>query len=460
LSALVQAQTRLVDAASGREVTGHAFVDAVGRLAGAFDALPAGYVFAFTRRRLDPVLRYLAVRETGRAVALLDPDLPAETRADLVHRYRPPVVLGLDRTEQGMPASYSVRHLEGLGTVWVGEEAASHPDLGVMLATSGSTGSPKLVRLSWGAVEANARSICQVLQIDEKETAPTSLPLFYSYGLSVLNSHLWAGATIVLTEGSVVDRAFWHAFDGNQCTSLAGVPYHYSILSRLRFDPSRHPSVRTLTQAGGRLAPEVIRDFVARIGAVGGRMYVMYGQTEATARITVVPPDRLLEKLGSAGLPIPGGRVEIRELDPASRAGEVIYTGRNVMMGYAERAEDLGRGDDLGGVLPTGDLGFLDADGFLFLTGRSKRIGKVFGVRVNLDDIEHLLRDRGPVAALAAGDAVTVWMEDGSGEDGSTVARWLSEHLHLHASGFDVRLVDQLPLLGNGKIDYRLLEGR
>jgi acyl-CoA synthetase (AMP-forming)/AMP-acid ligase II len=221
------------------------------------------------------------------------------------------------------------------------------------------------------------------------------------------------------------------------------------MLRRLRYDRAEHPTLATLTQAGGRLSPELVTEFSGK----SDRFFVMYGQTEATARIAVLPPDRLADKPGSAGTAIPGGRLAIDD-------GEVVYHGPNVMMGYAETAADLARGDDLGGVLRTGDLGRLDSDGFLYITGRLKRIAKIFGVRVNLDDVERLLRDSGPVAATSGDDRVTVWTEglDAAGRVG--LARRLGAELRVHWSGFDVRGIERLPLLATGKIDYQALESR
>ena len=457
MTSLLSGDARLVEPATGRVHGGDGLADAVADRAARLLETSAGPVFLAARLDLETVVTYLACWESQRAVALIDPGLDRDALEVLLNRYRPATLAG----EWDPVLRREFKSTDAGGGLWTRDASAAetHPDLGVLLATSGSTGSPKLVRLSWSAVTANARSIATALSIGSDEVAPTSLPIFYSYGLSVLNSHLAVGATVVLTTGGILDRAFWTAFDDHRCTSLAGVPYHYSMLRRLRFDPSAHQSLRTLTQAGGRLAPELVQDFASRIEAVGGRMFVMYGQTEATARIAVVPPDRLLEKVGSGGRAVPGGRLQIADLDQETGVGEVVYQGPNVMMGYAESAEDLRCGDDLGGTLRTGDLGYLDDEGFLFLTGRSKRIGKVFGVRVNLDDIEHLLRDRGPVAALPGSDAVIVWLEGSTDENRRVVSRWLAEQLHLHASGFDVRSVERLPLLGNGKIDYRSLEG-
>jgi acyl-CoA synthetase (AMP-forming)/AMP-acid ligase II len=190
---------------------------------------------------------------------------------------------------------------------------------------------------------------------------------------------------------------------------------------------------------------------------------VMYGQTEAAPRMATLPSERLTEKLGSAGPAIPGGSFSIRLDDGAETTepgatGEVVYRGPNVMMGYAEAEAELAAGDEVGGVLATGDLGHLDGDGFLFITGRLKRIGKVFGVRVSLDDVEQMLRGHGAVAVVPGGDKIVVWLEGAEDQARKNVAKELSERLRQHVSGFDVRAIDALPLLPSGKIDYRALE--
>ncbi|MGW0478498.1 AMP-binding protein [Nonomuraea sp. NPDC003214] len=426
---------RLVSDEEPGGLGGDALASRVERAAATLDGLPAGPIFCGMRNDLPSVVRYLAAWRARRAVALLDPDLPAAALAELAGRFKPAALLGFAHAPHGATARSA--------------GSPTHPDLAVLLATSGSTGSPKLVRLSRAAVLANARAIAEALAIGPAEIAPTSLPLHYSYGLSVLNSHLVAGASVLLTDAGLLERSFWASLDEHRCTSLAAVPYQYEMLRRLRFDPADHPSLTTLTQAGGRLRPDLVTEFAA----LPTTLYVMYGQTEATARIAVLPPDRLAGKPGSAGVAVPGGRLEIVD-------GEVVYHGPNVMMGYADEAADLAKGDELGGVLRTGDLGHLDEEGFLHLTGRVKRIAKIFGVRVNLDDVERLLRDCGPIAATGGDDRVTVWAEGVDAKGCSTLARRLGTELRLHWSGFDVRGVDRLPLLTTGKIDYRALEAR
>ncbi|GAB3705327.1 AMP-binding protein [Amycolatopsis oliviviridis] len=460
---------RLIDVTSGKTLAGEELDAEVTRVGAALGQLPPGALFARMSVDLESVLNYLGAFEAGRAIALIDPALDADVLAGLIERFRPAAVLSAP--DAPAPEGYGVSDGH-----WVRESAEGvepHPHLAILLPTSGSTGNPKLVRLSRGAVFSNADAIAQVLGIDRDEIAPTSLPLHYSYGLSVLNSHLVRGATVVIEPSGVLGRGFWDAVNEHKVTSLAGVPYHYEMLRRLKFDPAKYPTLRTLTQAGGKLRDDLVAQFNDKIREVGGRMFVMYGQTEAAPRMTTVPAERLAEKLGSAGPALPGGSFAVRREDGSETThpkivGEVVYRGPNVMMGYAEDEAGLAAGDEYGGVLATGDLGYLDEDGFLYITGRLKRIGKVFGNRVSLDDLEHAVRSASVgidvVAAVPAGDKVVLFAEVPEGDGAKAIckdaAKALSERLHLHTSGFDVRPIDTVPLLASGKIDYRSLEAQ
>ena len=460
---LVGAGARLIEVAGGRTLSGPALEAEIRRVGAALKILPPGVVFARMSLDLESVLNYLGAFEAGRPIALIDPAL--DDLGTLIVRFRPAAVLAAPST--AAPPGY--RMADGH---WLRESADGvepHPDLAVLLPTSGSTGNPKLVRLSRNAILSNAAAIAEALDLDADEVAPTSLPLHYSYGLSVLNSHLLRGATVVIEPSGILGRDFWDAVKAHGATSLAGVPYHYEMLRRIRFDPAKYPTLRTLTQAGGKLRDELVAEFGAKIGAVGGRFFVMYGQTEAAPRMTTLPANRLAEKLGSAGPAVPGGTFSVRRDDGSETThpkivGEVVYRGPNVMMGYAQDESGLAAGDEYGGVLATGDLGYLDEEGYLFITGRLKRIGKVFGNRVSLDDLEQAVRVAAVgvdvVAAVSAGDKVVLFAEGADGEICQDAARALSERLHLHTSGFDVRPIDAVPLLASGKIDYRSLEAR
>ena len=384
----------------------------------------------FVRCSMDArtVIDYLAALHAGHAVAMVDAGLAPDRLSSLCEHYRPALVLGPD----------GARELRS--------DVDPHDDLALLLSTSGTTGSPKLVRLAASAVEANAVSIALQLELGSDERAIASLPFHYSYGLSVLNSHLLAGGSVVLPRGGVVRAEFWSAFERYGCTSFAGVPYSYELLRRTGWQGLALSKLRTMTQAGGRLSPERTLELHNELGFRGARFVVMYGQTEATARIAWVPPSRLEDKLGSIGVPIPGGQLEADD-------GELVYRGANVMMGYATEPEHLARADELGGVLRTGDLGHRDDDGFFWVTGRSKRFAMVYGLRVNLDEVEQALPV--PSAVLGSDDrAITVFAVGG---DSDQLRATLAERFCLRDRSFDVRIVDQLPTTASGKVDYSAL---
>jgi acyl-CoA synthetase (AMP-forming)/AMP-acid ligase II len=420
------------------------------------------------RNDVFTVVAYTGALEGRHPVALLDGQSSIRSINGILEAYRPtwiagPPGLASQLAEVGVPLS-TVDELDGGQLVGTGYDVAPtpHHDLAVLLATSGTTGSRKFVRLSRQNVRSNALSIAEYLGLSRDERAITSLPLHYSFGLSVLNSHLLAGATVVTTTGSVLESSFWDAVLSHDCTSLAGVPFTFAMLERIGFRTMDLPSLQTMQQAGGALDRKLTEVYAGHMVERGGRLFVMYGQTEATARMAYVPPDRLRDKLGSAGIAIPGGRLRI-EVDEATRGedreiGEVVYDGPNVMMGYASSRADLGRGDELGGVLCTGDLGYLDADGFLFVVGRSKRIAKVFGLRINLDEIESILREHGNAAVIAGEDAILGFCQFGTDESVAKLARMMAHDLRVHHSAVRLRRVPEIPTTSSGKVDYQQLE--
>ncbi|CAA7618040.1 AMP-binding protein [Magnetospirillum sp. SS-4] len=394
---------------------------------------------------VDAVACHLGALSAGMAVMPLPPGLEDGGAAALIGRYRPELV----RRHAGVEG-YEFR--DGFWRRDGDVPPPLHPGLALLLSTSGSSGSPKCVRLGREAVEANARQIVAALGIGPSERAPTSLPLSYSYGLSVLHSHLAAGASVILTSDGVAARPFWQALAGHGATSLAGVPASYQMLCRLDLDSLAPPTLRTLTQAGGAMAPALTGHFHAFAARRGGRLFVMYGQTEAAARIAVLPPGDLPGRIGAAGRAVPGGTLSV---DPAT--GHVVYRGPNVMMGYAEGRADLGRGDELGGVLDTGDLGRLDADGTLWITGRDLRIAKIGGLRLNLDEVEEWAQAFGHAAAMDGGDWLGLALAAASPPD-RAVRQDFARRLGLHSTQVRWLAVAALPLLSSGKTDHRALK--
>lgn len=406
------------------------------------------------------IVDYLAALRRGLAVLPLDAATELRTLAEITERYRPDVILGDSSTVKFDGYAISATRLQ----VRDGSSIAVCADLAILLSTSGSTGSPRMVRLTRGNIAANTRSIIESLSITAADRAITSMPFHYSYGLSVVNTHLAAGASLVVSGASVLEPEFWNAVRLHGVTTIAGVPYTFAMLTRLRFDPTSTPSVQKVMQAGGKLDLDSTRRFYELFSSAGIAFYIMYGQTEAGPRISCLPAERLGDKLGSAGLPMSGGALFIDEVDsvvPARTRGEVIYVGPNVMLGYATARAELTCSNDANGVLRTGDLGYLDDEGFLFITGRIKRITKLFGSRVSLDEVEAHLAELGPVAAVGGGEErLHVHHQNNDDEVVDRARKSLSRELKVPLASILMHFENEFPLMPSGKVDYRELTTR
>ena len=326
-----------------------------------------------------------------------------------------------------------------------------HPDLALLLSTSGTSGSPKLVRLSVDNLRANADAIASYLALHPDDQAATSLPLHYCYGLSVLHSHLAAGASTWLTEESVVDDAFWSGFAETGATGLAGVPHSFELLDGAGFPERVLPGLcrlRRVTQAGGAMPPARVRAWAELGRRHGFEFFVMYGATEATARMAYLPPGLAAARPDTIGIPVPGGDLRIED-------GELVYSGPNVMLGYATSPTDLALGRSVT-ELRTGDLAVQHDDGLFQVTGRRSRLAKLFGLRVDLDHGERLLRERGVHARLVEHDGrIFAFVRHGRAAQAARAA--LADETCLPTHAVTTRIVPDFPLTSSGKTDYPAL---
>ena len=412
------------------------------RLAGA-----KALVFLFIPNSIDGVAALLGAWRAGHAVALLDPALGDGARQSLIGAYAPEYAVAADPAGELAVATYAAG-------------PPPHPDLALLLSTSGSTGSPKFVRLTLDQMLHNAKAIATVLDVRAGEVGCAHLPLHYSYGLSILTSHLVRGAPVLLTERSFTDREFWATAREAAVAHLPGVPFHFQMMQRLRYERLDLPRLRVLTQAGGGLGVEARREAHRFMADRGGRFHVMYGQTEAGPRMTTLAHEDFAIAPESVGKALPGGSFEIVDDDGhplgAGEAGLVFYRGPNVMLGYAEERADLALGDVQQGRLDTGDIGHLDADGRLTISGRAKRFGKIFGLRVNLDEIERAVTALvGPAAVVQTGDQLHIAHTDPA--DAELVTR-LSSLFTIPRAAYRLHHLDAIPYTDRGKIDYRKLE--
>ncbi|WP_066293944.1 AMP-binding protein [Arthrobacter sp. B6] len=389
------------------------------------------------------LVAYLAALASGHPLILAPAGNDAAI-ASLVSAYDPDVIVrpGTAGDAWGEPALEEVRPVT---------HHTFHPDLALLLSTSGSTGSPKLVRLSRENVQSNAEAIATYLDISADDRAATTLPMSYCYGLSVINSHLLRGAGIVLTDLSVVDPCFWQLFRNRRATSFAAVPYTFELLDRVGFTDMDLPDLRYVTQAGGRLDPGMVVRYAEHGRTHGWELFVMYGQTEATARMAYLPPDLAQSHPGAIGVPVPGGSFRIEPV-PGLEDGELVYSGPNVMLGYAETPADFAAGRTIS-ELRTGDLARRNAVGLYEVVGRRSRFVKIVGLRIDLGRVEKMLHAMGVQAACAGTDRKLVAAVEGS-HDTRLLAKTLAQDLGLPRASVEVHAVQSLPRLATGKTDY------
>ena len=412
------------------------------------------------------VVGYLACLNKKTVPLLLDKKINIELLDDLIHCYQP-TYLYVPAAMAAQFQGYKVRTVF-MNYVLLCQEKREdkvevYDELALLLTTSGSTGSPKLVRQSYTNIQSNAETIAAYLNLTDEERPITTLPMNYTYGLSIINSHLQVGATILMTDYPMNMKAFWKFFENENATSFGGVPFTYEMLKKMHFFKKDLPTLRYMTQAGGKLSPEIHKEFAEWCLKHGKSFIVMYGQTEATARMGYLPGEKSLEKYGSIGRAIPGGKFILidvmgNEITDPDTVGELIYEGDNVTLGYAECLNDLAKGDERKGRLETGDMAKFDADGYYYIVGRKKRFLKIFGNRVNLDEIDLLIKKTYQdieCASTGVDDHMKTYITrmDLTNE----VRRWLASTTHLSESAFEVIYIDKLPKNEAGKILYKEL---
>lgn len=328
-------------------------------------------------------------------------------------------------------------------------------ELSLLLPTSGSTGSPKLVRHSYRNIEANADNVRRLFGLTEDEKAMAILPMHYTMGLSVIASHLLSGATLLLSGRSLLDRGFWTML--KEATSFTGVPYSYEIMMKMRFTRMDLPNLRTITQGGGKLTPEMWNALAQYAQDKGKKFIATYGQSECTARMAYLPAEMAMSKICSIGFAEPGGQLSIidnegNETFEGEATGEMVYRGENVTLGYATSKDDLLKGDQNHGIMHTGDLAHRDTDGCYFIVGRLKRFLKIFGLRIGLDEVESLIKAEFNTDCYCKGNDEKLTILVTQASLAPKITSFVEEKTHLFHQNIEVQVVDAILRNEAGKV--------
>lgn len=421
-------------------------------------------IFSLCRNEIGSIIGYTAFVNNGIVPVQLSSQLEASLLRNLLETYKPDYMWVPDDMAGNFSSMVSEYSAYKYTLLRAGNKKCTplYDELALLITTSGSTGSPKFVRQSYTNLLDNAASIAEYLKLDDTERPITTLPMNYVYGLSIINSHFLVGATLLLTDKGLMQKEFWNFFKEAEATSFGGVPYTYEMLDKLRFYRMKLPSLRTMTQAGGKITPELHEKFARYAAEQGKNFVVMYGAAEATSRMGYLPPEKAVEKKGSMGIPIPGGKFTLigadgQEITEPLVTGELVYEGKNVTLGYAEKREDLILGDERHGRLETGDMAQFDVDGYYYIVGRKKRFLKIYGNRVNLDEIDRLVKGEFAIEAASAGvdDHMYIFITDDKLAE--CVRSFVVGKTKLNPAAFKVLVIDAIPKNDSGKTLYKEL---
>ncbi len=430
-------------------------------------AMERGVAFVLCRNNVETLSIYVACMAKRIVPLMLPADIDDHLFDQLNEIYKPSYVFGL-RDDVNVDGSCEVLDFSEFDSDYIcikceNERYDLYESLSLLLTTSGSTGSPKLVRHSYDNIERQAHNVATFFEVTENDRPLVNLPLMYTMGLSVVNSHLLRGCTLLLTDQSLLSREFIDFITTNDVTSITGVPYTYELLKRVRLERIKLPSLNLLTQGGGKLRPELQEEFAAYIRDKGGRYIATYGQTEGSARMAYLPAEYALTKIGSIGRAIPEGKLYLVDenknvITSPHVEGEMYYEGPNVTLGYALCGEDLAKGDEWKGVLPTGDIAYFDEDGMFYITGRKKRFLKLFGHRVGLDECEKIIWNEMHIESACVGNDSKLVVYVRNSEYRDDIKKVLSDRTGLYAHGIEIRTINEIPRSEAGKIKYSALE--
>ncbi len=424
--------------------------------------LPRSIVFCLCENCAGSLVGYLAFESNRQVPLLLSANLDTGLRTNLASMYRPSYYWLPERKADEIDGE-RIYSAYGYALIKTSDEPYPLNDkLSMLLTTSGSTGSPKLVRHKYGNLEANAENVAKVFNWSADEVGICDLPMNYTMGLNVINSHLVVGATVLMMKANLMDPDFWEFIRVNEGTSFCGVPFSYEIMRRIGFDRMDLPKLHTLAEGGGKLTDKMFT-WIATFAANNGKRFcATFGTSETSARMAFLDPALALEKIGSIGKAIPNGELflldEVKN-DDGTSSGELGYRGPNVTMGYALCKEDLLKDDEFCGEYHTGDIAKRDQEGFYFIIGRKGRFLKLFGLRVSLDETERILKTQYPnTDFVCTGNdrKMNIFCTDKELRD--QIVPFISEKTHLHNSAFRVYCIDRIPRNDYGKVVFTELE--
>jgi len=421
-----------------------------------------GLVFCFCDNEPDFIIGYLSIIKNKMVPVMLNSQISESLLEKIDHSYKPNYYfISSSKFQELNLNNENVCYVFG-NYYLVARKTSSlkiADNVVQLLSTSGSTGTSKFVIQTADNINSNLISIIFGLGLSSKDRSITTMPINYTYGLSVILSHLEVGGSIVLSNYNLTQRDFLTSLRDHKVTNFNGVPHHYEIIARFGEDFFADTSLEFITQAGGKLGDSHTKKIFNMCQKNKIKLYVMYGQTEATARISILDTSESPNKLKSVGKPILNGKIFIYDdfkkiTENALLEGEIVYEGKNVSPGYAKNYLDLLVEKKGTNRLFTGDVGYIDSEGFLYITGRKKRFAKILGLSINLDELEEILKNLS-YDAICISDDEKIYVAINYLHDIEVVSSLLSKFLKLSNARIQVFNFEEIPYTKSGKKDYQ-----
>ena len=416
---------------------------------------------------IGSIICYISLVKNRYPVLILDEKITKKFLKKIIKLYKPeniclPTESSLIRNNKDYKFNFEFKKFQFLKEVNKDTFEIKN-NLSILATTSGSTGSAKLVRQSYNNIKSNTYSIIKYLKLNKDNITITNLPLSYTFGMSIINTHLEVGSKIVITKKTVFEKFFWELFKIHQINTIYGVPYTYEILDRLNFFSKNTKNLKLLAQAGGKITETLQRKIYFYINRYKKIFSIMYGQAEATTRISYLPYNKFGKKIGSIGIPIPGGKIKLiddnsQEIKNPSTIGEIVYEGKNVCMGYAFDRGDINKKDEWNGKIFSGDLAKRDNEGYYYIVGRRKRFSKIYGLSINLDEIENLLKSKfsfSEFAVISLENKIMIFSSTRGMKN--KILNYIRTNININIRTFEIIFIKKIPNLSNGKNNYKAL---
>ena len=424
--------------------------------------------FLFCSNDVEIIIAYLSFLDLRNPLMLIDSTLDDKKINELINSYNPEYIfINKNHLNKKIKKMYSVNNTNGnFINLKIKKKflisKKINKDLSILLGTSGSLSNSKYVKLTKKNIEYNTKQIIKYLNLKANDRTITTLPFNYSYGFSIINSHLSAGASVVLNNFSLLEQKFWKLYEDNNITNFNGVPFTYEILKKLKFSKFFNKNLKFITQAGGKMSSKNLTECLNLCIKNKVNFFTMYGQTEASPRMSYVNLSKYKNKVGSIGKVLDGCKFSLhdalkKKISSPNVEGELIFEGKNIFKGYAESHKNL---DILTNFskLKTGDIAKFDKDGFFFITGRKRRFIKIYGVRFGLDEMEKILDDKFKVKFCCLGSDNKLIIATNHPYNKKYNISKISELLKIRKKNIEFKTNIEIPLRSNGKIDYQKMQ--